>query len=193
MITGIINEEWRSISGYVSYQVSNIGRVRNSTTGRILKAQITSGYYRVALTKHNVKRLYLVHRLVAQEFIDNPADKPSVDHINHSKTDNTVNNLRWVSVSENGMNMEKRQNLTSKYKGVSFCNTKHRWRASIMLNGSKKHLGYLRTEKEAAAKYNNAASELFGDYALLNEISSDESDNETEDVDDDETHTDSEV
>ena len=37
LLTGIINEEWRSIDGYMNYQVSNIGRVRSITTGRILK------------------------------------------------------------------------------------------------------------------------------------------------------------
>jgi len=58
-LTGIINEEWRSIDGYLNYQVSNIGRVRNITTGRILKpVETTGGYLQVSLMNNNkVKHL----------------------------------------------------------------------------------------------------------------------------------------
>ncbi len=174
-MTGIVNEEWRSIDGYVDYQISNIGRVRKAATGRIFKpSEDTSGYLGIGLTLSGVRKRHLVHRLVAHEFIDNPNSMPCIDHINHTKTDNTINNLRWVSRSQNSMNRAKRTNTTSEYKGVSFSKQKRRWRAVIMVDGKNKHIGYVKTEKEAAAAYNKAAIEHFGEYACLDEISDDE-------------------
>ena len=174
-MTGIINEEWRSINGYLNYQVSNIGRVRNATTGRILKpAKNHTGYLYVVLSKNTIKKHHLIHRLVACEFIDNPDSKPIVDHINHIQTDNTLNNLRWVSESQNIMNSKKHISATSKYKGVSYYKSYSKWRASISVDRKHKCLGYFANEKEAAASYNKAAVEHFGEYACLNEISDDE-------------------
>ena len=79
-------EEFKFINGYINYSISNHGRVRNNCTGRILKPDtIKNGYYRVGLcTKGKVSR-YLVHRLVAIAFVDNPENKACVDHIDNNK------------------------------------------------------------------------------------------------------------
>ena len=189
-ITGIINEEWRSVSGNANYQVSNIGRVRNVKTEKILKPRIGGGgkcYLIVALYKDNTRANSYIHRLVAQEFIENPDNKKYVDHIDHNGTDNTILNLRWVSNSENSMNRAKQANTTSKYKGVCFRKKENKWVANIMLNGRRKHIGYFTNEKEAGRKYNESAIELFGVHAFLNEISSDEDEEEKEEEAEDET------
>lgn len=59
------------------------------------------GYVRVSLTKCGIAKSYLVHRLVAQQFIPNPDNLPQVNHINGNKCDNTVNNLEWCTAKQN--------------------------------------------------------------------------------------------
>ena len=72
----IINECWKSIDGFINYQVSNLGRVRNANTGRILKQGWgTGGYRKVELCKNGKKFTCRIHKLVANEFIDNPDNK----------------------------------------------------------------------------------------------------------------------
>ncbi len=58
------------------------------------------GYIRVTLNRKS----YLKHRLVAIQFIDNPNNLTDVDHINHDRTDNRIENLRWVTRSDNSFN-----------------------------------------------------------------------------------------
>ncbi len=183
MTQEINNECWRNISGYLNYQVSNVGRVRNSFTGNILKPNGYRKYYSVCLYNDKKRKDFQIHRLVAQEFIDNLDGKPCVDHIDHNVLNNCVNNLRWVSKSQNAMNMKKHKNTLSKYKGISFHKGNAKWMVRICKDGREKYLGNFDNEKQAAARYNEEAIKLFGEHALLNEISDDEDEEGTEDVD----------
>ena len=84
----IINECWRSIDGYINYQVSNTGRVRNAVTGQILVPFWNSdGYATVGLYKDGKKKTYTIHQLVAKCFIPKPQcdERLQVDHINEDK------------------------------------------------------------------------------------------------------------
>jgi len=58
------------------------------------------GYDRINLNR----KKYSVHRLVAETFLENPDNKPYVDHINRNPKDNRLENLRWATGSENNMN-----------------------------------------------------------------------------------------
>lgn len=101
----IAQEIWRDIKGYPNYQISNYGRVWNTKKQRCV-AQFTNnkGYKMVHMYAINGKRKNeLVHRLVALAFIDNPEGKPEVNHINHIRDDNRLENLEWVTKSENNM------------------------------------------------------------------------------------------
>ena len=90
------------IKGFEDYQITDDGRVWSKKTNRWLKYFLTEkGYLSVTIRNNSKKRGYFVHRLVAETFIPNPENKPCVDHINTIRTDNRVENLRWVTPSEN--------------------------------------------------------------------------------------------
>ncbi len=114
-----MEEIWKSIKNYEGlYEVSNLGRVRsldrvtittNGKTvpfkGKILKTiKHKNGYLKVNLNKDKKQKTHLVHRLVAEAFIPNPNNKKYIDHINTIRDDNRVDNLRWVTASENQYN-----------------------------------------------------------------------------------------
>lgn len=108
---------WKKIECRDNYSVSRNGEVRNDKTGRILKPHKgTSGYYQIMLGR-KTSPLY-VHRLVATAFIENIRNCPQVDHINGCKTDNRVENLRWVTVSENALAFGHEQNIEARKKKV---------------------------------------------------------------------------
>lgn len=98
-----MEEIWKDIEDYEGfYQVSNFGRVKRVTTGRILKGTTDKdGYALVLLSKHNTPSMRITHRLVAQAFIPNPEHKPEVNHIDEDKTNNRVDNLEWSTRKEN--------------------------------------------------------------------------------------------
>jgi hypothetical protein len=94
------------IQGYPNYLIYEDGRVWSKIgKGRFLKSDIRRGYLNVVLCNgSNQHYKYLIHRLVAEYYIPNPENKPEVDHINRIKNDNRIENLRWVTKSENQIN-----------------------------------------------------------------------------------------
>lgn len=103
-----MQEEWRDVVGYEGlYQVSNIGRVKRlkgygCKLSRILKpCKNHFGYIDVSLCKDGKEQKKKVHRLVAAAFIQNPDNKPEIDHIDGTRDNNRADNLRWVTHKEN--------------------------------------------------------------------------------------------
>lgn len=94
-------EEWKVTSEDDNYEISNLGRVKNRKTGRILKSHINGGYIQVSLCKNGKRRTIKVHRLVTTEFIENKEQKPQVNHLDKDKTNNSVDNLEWATAQEN--------------------------------------------------------------------------------------------
>ena len=124
-------EEWKDIKGYEGiYQVSSYGRVRSLDRiverkgkgdffikGRVLtQSDDTNGYMKVSLTKHDQKRTFKVHRLVAIHFLDNPNNLPCVNHKDENKLNNNVDNLEWCTKAYNNSyeTKDKRQSETIK-------------------------------------------------------------------------------
>ena len=95
-------EIWKDIEGYEGlYQISNLGRVKSLNRNKVMTLRVKrNGYKEVSLSKDNTKKHYLVHRLVAQAFIPNTGNKPTVNHIDEDKTNNNVDNLEWATMKE---------------------------------------------------------------------------------------------
>jgi hypothetical protein len=77
-----------------------------SIGNHFLKPRDLHGYKRISLIndKTGVKKLIMVHRLIATVYIPNPENKEMVDHINGDRSDNRLVNLRWATRSENALN-----------------------------------------------------------------------------------------
>lgn len=122
------------------------------------------GYYAVRTDKQKAdqkRETICMHRLIL-----NAPKGLQVDHINHNTLDNTKQNLRICTNSQNQMNRSPCGK--SKYLGVTYYRNNTCLRASIKANNKSIHLGYFKTEEEAAHAYDEAAKKYFGEFANLN-------------------------
>ena len=147
-------EEFKKIDGYDNYEISNLGNVRNTDTGRILKTcKNSDGYYHLNLNKNGITKTLKIHRLIALHFIPNPENLREIDHIDQDKGNNSISNLRWISRSGNCRNRPKFKNSSSKYKGVCFDKEKRKYKATINFDNKQKHIGYYENEDDAARAF----------------------------------------
>lgn len=93
---------WKKIKQNENYSINEFGEVRNDSTGKLKKPFInkSNGYLTVDLYKDNKSTKYTIHRLIAEAFIPNPLNKPTVNHKDGNRINNSLDNLRWASYSE---------------------------------------------------------------------------------------------
>lgn len=110
------------------------------------------------------------HIPMHREIVGAKKDDPMVDHKNQDSLDNQKENLRFSNHSLNAANQGLRSDNTSGYKGVYFFKRWGKFVAQIRVLGKTTNLGGFKTAQEAAARYNQAAMEAFGEFASLNAI-----------------------
>lgn len=134
-------EIWKNIPNYEDkYQVSNLGRVKSLQRWSgtkfydreyILNNYVNkkNGYVYVYLTKNNKSKNVRLHKLVAENFIDNSNNYNQINHIDGNKQNNNVENLEWCNSSYNIRDMYKRNGkylkdneIIEKYKKLKSCN-----------------------------------------------------------------------
>lgn len=166
-----MEEIWRPIEGFESYQVSNMGNVKTYKRykdGKLLTPRKCGEYLAVQLydDKKNVSESR-IHTLVANAFVENPDNKPCIDHIDQNKHNNCASNLRWATKSDNAMNVPKRGG-SSKYKGVSWDASRKKWQSKIRVMYQTIHLGRFDTEEEAGRAYDAYIIQHLADFGILN-------------------------
>lgn len=97
-----MEDTWTKIKGFPNYSISNTGKIRNDSNGR-LKTPVkgTTGYLNVDLYNNGKRKKAKIHRLVGEAFVDNPSNKEQINHIDGNKHNNSAENLEWVTASEN--------------------------------------------------------------------------------------------
>lgn len=98
----IVGESWREIIDYPQYEASNFGRIRNKKYYRLMTPSTDlAGYKITSIVNANGTIINIkIHRIVAQTWIENPLDKPTVNHKNKNRGDNNVENLEWATYEE---------------------------------------------------------------------------------------------
>lgn len=168
----LFNEVWKPVKGYEGlYEVSNKGNVRSLDRhsmwgnqyclfkGKPMKPHPNSdGYLTVGLHKNNQRKLYSVHRLVANAFIANPKNLPCIDHINTIRDDNRVENLRWCTNKENSNNPLTRERLTwNKNKSVYYIDEQGKRISFKSISEAERKIGCSRSTIAKALKENRPA------------------------------------
>ena len=90
------NEVWKIMKEHSNYEVSNLGKIKNKTTGRIRKTSINNkGYEQFIVYIDKKPKTFYVHRVVANNFLENFNNLPEVNHKDENKLNNCVDNLEW--------------------------------------------------------------------------------------------------
>ena len=154
-----MKEIWKDIKDYEGlYQVSNLGRVKRITTGRVLKPlKHANGYLMVKLSKNSIVYTKTVHRLVAEAFIPNPEHKSEINHIDENKTNNSLDNLEWMTRKEN-INHGTRTERMSKTQSIPIIAT------NIKTGESKEFYGARECARQLGLTHGNITSVLKGRY-----------------------------
>jgi hypothetical protein len=160
-----MKEVYKTIKNFPNYLISNLGNILNKKSGRFLLPSLDKdGYEVVVLSKNDHTTNKKIHRLVAKAFIKNPTNKEVVDHIDNNRTNNRVDNLRWVTSSENSMNRSISSKNKSGYKGVCYDEVNNKWKAYIKINEKQMNIGNYKTKAQAVEARKLKAIDLFGEF-----------------------------
>ena len=162
-----MEEIWKDIPGYEGiYQASTEGRIKSLKFNKekILKPGNCRGYNLVGLGIAGNKNYIQVYKLIAITFLGHAPSghKLVIDHINGTRNDDRLLNLRIVTQRENINLGHERFNRSSKFRGVCWNKQKSMWCSYIRINGKSKYLGQFNSELEASEAYQKELSKING-------------------------------
>jgi len=100
----IEDEEWK-YHPTIDVRISNKGRIETQR-GKRTGQQTRDGYLKIKIKG----KYYMTHRIIAETWVPNPLNKPFVNHIDHDKSNVDIDNLEWVTASENMIAWVKHKN-----------------------------------------------------------------------------------
>ena len=147
---------------YENVEISKCGRVKQDGALKTIHPMVKTGYRMIQLRdKDNIWRLEYQHRMLGKCFIPNPNNYKVIDHIDRNKSNNSLDNLRWVPQSLNLLNTKLYKNNKTGYKGVrNYGNNKFK---AIYRNN---YLGIFNTAQEAHQAYLNALHTEHPDFQV---------------------------
>ena len=147
-------------TGKFTWKVDGKGRKRGHEAGCLSNQ---TGYVLIGLKG----RLYLAHRLAWWHFYEEEPGR-YLDHIDRNRSNNSIINLRQVTHQQNMANSTARSTSSSGIKGVSWCSSTKKWRATITVDGKQRSLGRHKNLDDAAKAYADASIKEHGEYAAAN-------------------------
>lgn len=99
----MMDEIWKIIPDTIGhYLVSSHGRIKSIRSNKIMRPlRTTTGYHQIQLRINGITIQRRIHRIVAQCFLENPENKPEVNHKDGNRVNNCLSNLEWCTKSEN--------------------------------------------------------------------------------------------
>jgi hypothetical protein len=158
-----MEEIWKDVKDFEGlYQVSNLGNVKRLVSKRVLAERLIGssidryGYVKRVLCKDGKMYFFTEHRLVANAFIPNDFNKPTVNHINGIKTDNKLDNLEWCTIKEN--NDHAINTGLKNLKGIKH----HKCKLTEEQVREIKEIGFSQTRMSLAKKYGVSRTSILG-------------------------------
>jgi hypothetical protein len=168
-------DHWYPLKGFenthhinINGDIKRLPRYLNGKLGsksfrdeKILKPEkMKLGYFRHALVNiDGTRSRILAHVLVARTFINNPENKPQVNHKNAIRNDNRIENLEWVTARENSTHGSINKKFNCNSVGVVYSKARKTYQARFNINHKVICLGTFKTEKEASEVYKNYMKE----------------------------------
>lgn len=144
----------KGIEYHDNYEINRNGQIRHKINKDILKSHLDKdGYPTFSMSKNGMTKQYRIHRLMALTFINNPDNKTDVNHIDGNRTNYNINNLEWVSRSENNYKSATSRSNKTGYKGVFYNKENKCYCAYITINKKRTYIG---NTFETAEEANNA-------------------------------------
>jgi hypothetical protein len=109
-----MTQDWQPVKGWPQYEVSRLGDLRQARTQKPVGQWLSDRGYALARFSRP-RRLVRVHRLVAEAFVPNPNDYPTVNHLNNNRSDNRAENLAWCTQAENLAHAEAQGRMCRDY------------------------------------------------------------------------------
>jgi hypothetical protein len=158
--------QWETLVQNENYEIYSDypNQIRKKSNGRIIKECQQHGYVICSLNSKQFKK----HRLIAIQFIPNPDLLPEVDHINRNKADNRIENLRWISPSNNSRNISSQKGIVytfvdeispeaihvTEYSGNEFTDLYYHENMFYYFNGVQYRLLHITEEKSGTLLVN---------------------------------------